>query len=271
MPVIGVVCGYDQTFQTFEHCIHCHENFCERNCHAPVEVLKVMRDNGHKRRGVGWSATTLTGCPRATAMLEVYDYFEPLISGWNKARGEWYHHMLSSDPDPPDGVIKEERFYRDIPVAGELVRLTGQPDIVYTKHGILIDGKSKDKLPKKPDPAHEAQLNVYVWLLADGYFMKNDKPAQIKITRGGMHYVTWKTKYEDAFLKKSYSIWELEDTEAFIIERLAPLVIWRKTGNLPRCDPYIKGRWDCDCVRMTKQLNERGIDVEEIHEQVKQR
>ncbi len=265
MGTIGVVCGYDKSFQSFAHCIYCHENFCERNCHAPVELLKVMRDNMSKRNGAGWSATTLLDCPRAVAMLEVYDYYEPLISGWNKARGEWWHQVLESDPDPPEGVIVERRIYRDIDVNGEKIRLTGKPDKVYTKEGVLLDGKSKDRLPKTLATDHEAQFNIYIWLLADGNFLDTGEPVQVKITRGGMHYVTWKTKEEDAFKKVGYPIWELEDTEAFIIERLAPLVIWRKTGNLPRCDPYVKGRWDCNCVKLTKQLNERGIDVEERH------
>lgn len=266
MPIAGVICGYDKSFQPFQHCIDCHERFAERNCHAPVELLKIMRDNKKKRSGAGWSASTLTGCPRAAAMLEVYDYYEPLISGWNKARGEWWHSVLESDPDPAPGVFKERRIYRTIEIDGEDVTLTGRPDTVYTLQGVLMDGKSKEKLPKKPDPAHEAQFNVYVWLLADGFFHDTGEPVKIKIVRGGMHYVTWRTKEIDAFLKMAYPIWELEDTKAFVIERLAPLVVWRKTGNLPRCDPYIKGRWDCDCVKITKQLTQRGIAVEEWHD-----
>jgi len=265
MTVIGVVCDYDKSFQTFETCIACHESFAKRNCHAPVQIIKLMRDNKKKRHNAGWSATTLTGCPRETALLEVYDYYEPLKEGYNKGRGEWWHHMLATNVDPAPGLIVERRIYREVDVSGTKVRLTGQPDEVYTHQGVLIDGKSKEKLPKKPDPAHEFQFNIYVWLLADGTFLDTQERVQVSIKRGGMHYMTWRTKEDQQWLKMMYPVWDLENTEALIMRRLRPLVQWEQTRTLPRCDPYVKGPWDCGCVKIEKQLSARGIDVIEQH------
>jgi hypothetical protein len=265
VAIVGIVCPWDNSYQDFDTCIHAHDNFCERNCHAPVELLHVLKGNNHSRRGAGWSATTLTSCPRAVALLEVYDYYEPLVSGWNKTRGEWWHQVLDS-VEAPEGVIKEQRIYRYIDINGKPVRLTGKPDKVYTLQGVLLDGKSKEKLPKVLDPNHEAQFNVYVYLVADGKLVEGDVPIQVKITKGGMHYVTWRTKPDQIFLKMRYPIWPLEQTEDFIRRRLTPLVQWRETGDLPKCDPYVRGRWKCDCEKISDQLTEREITIEEHHE-----
>ncbi len=274
MGIVGVVCEYDNSYQPFQKCIDCHEAFGERNCHAPVELLKIMRDNLRGRRGAGWSASTLTGCARAAAMMEVYDYYEPLVSGYNKGRGTWVHAMLESDRDPPKEVIRERRLRKYINVDGEEVPLTGQPDKVYAEQGILMDYKSKDRLPRGPDESHEAQFNVYAWLLDGGTFLnKRGQPteeiANIKIVKGGMHYLTWNPKAP--YKKIGYRRWTEGETEAFIIDRLRPLVAWKRTHTLPTCNRFVQGRWDCDCVRMTKQLVDRGIEVVENHEENKAR
>ena len=205
-------------------------------------------------------------------MLEVYDYYEPLNSGWNKARGTWVHAMMESDPDPPAEVIRERRLYKDVKVRGSVIRITGKPDKVYTEKGVLIDFKSKADLPKGPDASHEAQFNVYAWLLDGGTFMisedhPNEEPSNIKIVKGGMHYLTWKTK--EPFKKFGYALWPSKVTERFVIDRLDPLVQWKETGILPSCNPYVSGRWACDCVRIREQLAERGVAVEEYHESIR--
>lgn len=267
MATKGVVCGYDGGYKSFDECIKCHENF-KNTCHAPVELLKVMRDN-HKRRGnAGWSATTLTGCPRASALMEVYDYYEPLVSGWNKARGEWVHAMMEAqDQDDPDEVLRERRLYKEIPVFGENVRITGQFDKVYRNQGVLIDFKSKSKLPKGPDIAHEFQFNIYSWLCDGGFDILTDEQYNIQITKGGMHYVTWETKEGLLWLKMAYPVWEKQKTEDLIYKRLVPLVEWKRTGLLPKCDSYVPAKyWKCDCQKIEDQLKDRGIDVTEYHD-----
>ena len=135
-------------------------------------------------------------------------------------------------------------------------RLTGQPDEVDPIAGALIDYKSKHLLPRKPDYRHECQFNGYVWLLADGKFVDNGEPAQIKITRGGMHYVTWDTRDNSQWLKMAYPVWPLEQTEKFLQDRVRPLILWKKTTVLPECNPLIRyGKtWECDCVKLERQI-----------------
>lgn len=254
----------DDTPQSFEHCIHCHENRSSvRNCHAPVAVLKSMRDNHIHRKGAGISASTLISCPRAKAIEETYDLYEPVISGWNKGRGTFVHAMMEADPDPPEWMVRERRLYREI----DGTRVTGKPDEVDTKYRMLIDYKSKDNLPKKRDDAHELQFNIYAWLLRGGYFADTDEKADIDVEVIAAHYVTWKTKTELAWKKMPYPVWPDEKTTKIISDRLQPLTDWRTYGILPLCSPYIPARyWKCDCEKYENQLIERGIFINETHD-----
>lgn len=262
MPTVGVVCNMDQSYQAFQTCIDGHENRCkDRNCHAPVYVLKSMRDNHIHRKGAGMSMSTLIGCPRAYALDSVFDLYETVISGWNKGRGSFVHAMMEYDTDPPPWLIREQRLYTYI----EGVRLSGQPDVVDTKFKVLEDYKSKDNLPRESDKGHEFQFNGYAYLLKKGMWLK-DHPlgrageiANIDIKVIGAQYVTWKTKAEKAWMKKTYPVWPLDETEAILTERIMPLKAWRDYGILPECNPYVTGRWKCDCVKYTDQLIDRGL------------
>jgi RecB family exonuclease len=202
----------------------------------------------------------------------VYDYYETVISGYNKARGSWVHAMFESDRNPPPWVMKERRVVRYIMIDGVSFRLSGQFDEFDTKHGILVDYKSKDNLPLRKDERHEAQFNIYAYLLADGEIITDndgnplDKPekACYTVKRIGAHYVTWKTKTDKAWKKMAYDVWPLEKTEQFIIERAKPLVEWQTTKVIPQCTPFAHNpRWKCDCEKLEEQLAQRGITVED--------
>lgn len=268
MPLVGVICPYDDSYQPFDVCINAHE--CgdgPRNCDAVVQILKIMRDNHKERMYAGWSASTLTQCARATALQEQYDYYEDVKSGYNKGRGTWVHAMIEADKYPRAGLIREQRLVRYLDVDGVRVRLTGKPDEVDTARKKLIDYKSKDRVPKEPDPKHEAQFNVYIWLLNDGAFVNEETGEEkgnvnVEILGGGMHYLTWNPK--DPWKKMGYPVWPLEQTEAFIIERLTPLVAYDRTKELPRCNAYLRygPKWRCDCVKLEEQLRELGTYVE---------
>lgn len=265
MPIVGVICPYDNTPQTFETCIHHHENrSIQRNCHAPVFALKSMRDNHIHRKGAGISASTIISCPRAVAIEHSYDVYEAVISGYNKGRGSWLHAMVEADSDPPPWIIREQRLVLDV----EGQSITGQPDEVDTKYLVLVDYKSKDNLPLKPDPAHEFQFNIYAHLLRNGVWARSDKKyqtvkgerANIDVHTIAAHYVTWKTKVEKAWLKMAYPVWDNEYTHEVIAKRLQPLILWRENSVLPSCDPYIKSPyWKCQCQKYEEQLAERGI------------
>jgi hypothetical protein len=203
--------------------------------------------------------STLISCPRAVALEEKYDLYEPIISGYNKGRGSWVHAMLEVDRDPPPWIIRERRLYLEV----NGVRVTGQPDEVDTKYKVLVDYKSKDNLPLKPDLSHEFQFNGYAHLLRNGYWTDTNERADINVDVIAAHYVTWKTKLEKAWFKMPYPVWDNDYTQEVIENRLAPLTAWRSDGILPSCSPYVPNQYyKCQCTKWEMQLTERGITIE---------
>lgn len=266
MPITGVVC-YDGSYQEFDRCIDCHINrkACAKECHVPVQSIKSMRDNHLHRKDANISMSTLIACPRAVAIEELYDLYEPVISGYNKFRGTLIHALMEEDRDPPPWVIRERRIYMD--VLGE--RLTGKPDEVDTKYGILVDYKSKDNLPLRPDESHEFQFNGYAHLLRNGYFVDTNEKANIDIRIIGAHYLTFKTKLDKAFKKMVYPVWSDDKAQTIIEQRMAPLYAWKHHRVFPDCDPYVRGRWKCQCEKWEEQLADRGIDLNtDVHKRI---
>jgi hypothetical protein len=228
-----------------------------------VFSLKAARDNHIHRRDAGISISMLTGCARAIALEDVFDVYEPVISSYNKNRGTWLHAMVEADPDPPSWIIRERRLYYDV----EGIMTTGQPDEVDTKYKVLVDYKSKDNLPKKRDPAHEFQFNGYAFLLARGNWFDTKERANIHVETIAAHYLTWKTKVDKAFMKMTYPLWPIEETEALIKQRIEPIQNWNQYAILPSCDAYVSSPyWKCSCEKWSDQLLERGIvgDLDEL-------
>lgn len=276
MPLVGVVCGHDGTYQSFDTCIEAHRTSDpNRWCHCPTEVLSSASNNAFKRSLAGVSASTILACARAKAMEEVYDYYETPISMYNKVRGTWVHSAMEEMADDADGILRERRIIRYILLPnGKKMRVSGQFDQYNIARRLLIDYKSKDKLPKQPDPRHEAQFNIYAWLLADGLMItdnhgnKLDKPEKVCYTveRIGCQYMTFATKPEGAWLKMKYDVWPLDQTEDMIRTRATVLQEWVDTRVLPQCNDLFPSRyWKCDCEKLTEQLAERGIQVKENH------
>lgn len=258
MPVCGVVCLATGKYESFETCLHRHENYtC--SCHALPYAIKLIRDNKIGRQNAGLSASSLTTCPRELALLEKYDYYEPIPEGWIKAEGTIIHAMIETDPDPNPNIITEKRFYRYVEVDGEQVKLSGQMDAIDLKHKILIDYKRKEKVPTRTDPTHEFQFNVYCYIIRQGFDIETDEPFAIDIERGGMHYVS--RNKSEPFLKVPYPVWDNNDIEDVIRRRLRPILAWRKTNILPVHNPYqtYGASWKCGCEKIEEQLRDRGV------------
>lgn len=273
MPIAGIVCGADGSYQGFDSCIECHRNRGPRNCHFPTFALKLMRDNGVSRAGVGYSATTLLACSRAVALLEVYDYYEELESGWNKIRGELMHAVAERYPD--ENTIQEQRIRKMVTIGDETFLVTGKADEIDTLFGYILDYKWTAEIPEKPKPEHEAQFNIYRWLCDDGTYLDTGEPVNIDIVGGGMHYLSMKKKKKRdgriiyPWKKIPYATWPVEQTQSLVETRLFPLTEWHATGFLPVHNPYESGFWTCDCEKITTQLQQRGIEVQEFHDRPK--
>lgn len=228
-----------------------------------MAAIKSARDNHLGRMDAGISASVLLSCARAVALQERYDHYEPIIVAYNKFRGTAVHGMME-DPDPPDHIIEERRVERVVDVDGFPFRISGKPDRADKPAKLLIDYKSCHTVPTKIKKRHKYQLSIYRYLLADGVFVDTGEVCQVPIERAGIHYITWQTKVEKAWRKVPYELYPLEEIEDFIIERARPIKQWQETKELPACNDLEPSRyWDCDCIKLTKQLKELGTWDEE--------
>lgn len=264
MPLTGVICGRDGQRHSFDECLMCHRTGIG-SCDAPEALIYAMSQEGNRRQNVGVSATTLLQCARAVALKELYPYYEDVQTAWNKFRGTLIHAMFEHGSPPRPGIIRERRIEHFVTVDGIEIQLTGQVDEVDTERHLLVDYKSTHLIPKKVKNGHEEQLNIYIWLLANGTWQTwpewehAGETCNIRIKHAGIHYVNL-DKLKGG--KKSVRVWNLQDTEDLVLNRLQPIADWKRTGALPECNAYtLYGKNPCDCVKIEKQLLAEGIAV----------
>lgn len=250
IPVVGIVCPLDNNFHYFDDCKATHSDPNAFSCNAPRFLLNELSENEHKRKDANISTTVLTGCARAYAIKKSRPWFINPTQGWNMARGTWAHAMFEQGNYGPEFLI-EQRLSKSLDINGKPVYITGKPDEVNTKDGILIDYKTKHMIPTSVSFDHEAQFNVYVWLLQGGKIVTRGKRKNeivtVNITRGGIHYVSWQPKIPWRRIK--VPIWETEEVERWITERVSPITQWEETGILPDCNRMVQ-YGTCDCVQI---------------------
>src|SRR5688572_6045709 len=107
--IVGIQCMADGHYAPFDECIAKHECFETGGCPALTFAIKLQRDNMKHRADAGISASTLIQCPRANALLSLYDYYEDVATGWVKSMGTLVHSMIESDEDDMPDTIRERR------------------------------------------------------------------------------------------------------------------------------------------------------------------
>ena len=230
MPLVGVLCEDPRHFgepHTFEEYLDLLKRG-ECKTHCPIEMVVAMARNNEERSDAGVSATMLLGCARQVALASEYDYFEFPSQYWHRFRGTLGHFMLEYYDEGDPDVIREIRMFKSIEVLGKTVVLSGRPDKINVRIKLILDYKSTKEVPLEPKLSHEQQVNIYRWLLAGGVRGDTGEIVNIEIERGGIQYFDMNEP-----MKHTVPIWPLEETEAFIVERLTPIVRWQVTGELP--------------------------------------
>lgn len=197
MTLAGVICCRTGEPQDFEHCMQCAVSGDPEPCVHPFFLLKAMRDNKASRERAGMSATTLQACQRFTRLGESNDYYEDPQDFKARFRGTIIHGGIEQFTMDEDGIIAEQRFYRNIDVPfidddgdtyTERYEISGKMDQIHTRwlHNgeyvvKLTDNKSGGRRTlthtMEPLESHIEQVNIYRWILADG------RPELPRITR----------------------------------------------------------------------------------------
>lgn len=211
------------------------------------------------------SATMLTAsCPRRVWLEQNTEYYVNPLRVFPAWRGTMGHKMTEANPQPD--CIYERRFESIITINGKDYSVTGAIDKLDITNKHIEDFKTKadSKINKLqfPEEAHVWQLNVYRWLVWNGWpqvpFTHNKKrykvgkPANIEID--SLKLVYWSMeKPKDLYPH----VKPLDEVYEYIVERLLNLV--NGLPDIPAdLDPF-SSPICCDWCAVRKKCVEKAI------------
>ena len=167
MPLVGSRCEMTGEPKAWDDCLECSRT--RHPCQFSYEFLRAMAGNAGSRKKAGVSVTTCTGCARQGYYNLALDYYQYPHLLWPATRGTIFHDFVESHPEPD--CIYEHRFAREL----NGVRLTGQVDKLKPSELVVVDFKSKDKLPDDVPEGFVWQTNGYRLLLQSGTVVSNNR------------------------------------------------------------------------------------------------
>jgi CRISPR/Cas system-associated exonuclease Cas4 (RecB family) len=127
---------------------------------------------------------------------------------------------------PYIGISQEVRYYSTISVDGFDMAISGQPDWYDQEQKILDDYKYTSYPPNSPREEHEAQLNVYAWLLENN---------NLDVEKARVIYLHPKSR-QTGKRQTTYHVplWSTEAVERYIVTRLRPHAQYLKDNNMAK-------------------------------------
>jgi len=251
----GFIC-YDERGVSFKEYLDLVKKGQEPSS-LPIPVLhgmiKMLKENHNVK---GYHITSLVGCLRnlyfekkiGTEYIRPRDFYPAF-------RGTIGHKVM--EDFKVKGAIDEKRFDKEW--LG--VTLSGKPDRIVPVEKELIDYKTREDIPQwGVFKSHEAQVNLYRWLVKDIYEINS-----LKII-----YITMK----DAKTFK-VRIWTDAEIENYLNHKIRTILEMFKTNKLPEYEkiglcPYCPYVIDCQLANrndLIEELSERIAKNEKISKQ----
>ena len=231
MPLIGTICCQTGQPASFDHC---RQAARVGMCEHPLPLLAAMAGESERREGIDISASTLSSCPRQHVLKSRNDYYEDPDDYYPRWMGAFSHFAIEHG-GPWDGVVQETRMERPVNVGGQEFIVSGMPDWYDEKTRHIDDYKFVGWKPKELRPEHEAQVNVYAWIL--GY---NGHPVE----SGRIIYLHQKAR--DTGKRRTMidvPIWSDAATEAYVMGKLVPHARYRMDGNIAQLRVSAEDEW----------------------------
>ncbi len=143
----GFICEYDQSTVDPLGCLYCAREGSPAPCQmtAPViaGIIAGLRDDDF-----GLTITTLIHCARKARLRRLAPYWNKPSDLWWIYRGQLMHDVARIYAEGDPNATAEQRFSMLVELPdGQLVEITGQPDLVYTERGHLVDYKTSKRVP----------------------------------------------------------------------------------------------------------------------------
>jgi len=207
------------------------------DCPFVYPILQGMV-NGIRGEVEGISVTSMLTCLRKVVLEKRNDVFVDPKQLFYAFRGQMFHAI--AELAQPDGCIVEQRFARQI--AG--LTISGQPDLIWPSHRLLIDFKTTRRVPQKEVyPHHALQVNIYRWLVEPLYPVDT-----LEIVYMDM----------DGAKRMPVPIMDRRKVTATLVARARILKAALDGGTLPeRAGP--DGLWQCSWCSFPEQCWPKGI------------
>ena len=231
----------------------------------PAPLAAALTKDTYSRGDASYSATGLLRPPRMAALFDDPDniIFRDVSETLWTLFGTAVHSILE-DSKHPD-FITEERLYCS--VSG--VKLSGAIDVQHIqKDGtrILQDYKTRKAYGVMNNDSDEKQLNIYAYIAHKNGIEVSGLQIINFIKDWNRHEAERKPDYppHDIFIQ-DIPLWPIEQTEAFVMERIAAHEEAR-AGNLPDCTDEERWLRD-DKFAVMKEKRVRAVRVFDSQEE----
>ena len=231
----------------------------------PAPLAAALTKDTYSRGDASYSATGLLRPPRMAALFDDPDniMFRDVSENLWTLFGTAVHSILE-DSKHPD-FITEERLYCS--VSG--VKLSGALDVQHIqKDGtrILQDYKTRKAYGVMNNDSDEKQLNIYAYIAHKNGIKVSGLQIINFVKDWSRHEAERKPDYppQDIYIQ-NIPLWPIEQTEAFVVERIAAHEEAR-AGNLPDCTD--EERWlREDKFAVMKEKRVRAVRVFDSQEE----
>ena len=231
----------------------------------PAPLAAALTKDSYSRGDASYSATGLLRPPRMAALFDDPDniMFRDVSENLWTLFGTAVHSILE-DSKHPD-FITEERLYCS--VSG--VKLSGAIDVQHIqKDGtrILQDYKTRKAYGVMNNDSDEKQLNIYAYIAHKNGIKVSGLQIINFVKDWSRHEAERKPDYppQDIFIQ-NIPLWPIEQTEAFVMERIAAHEEAR-AGNLPDCTDEERWLRD-DKFAVMKEKRVRAVRVFDSQEE----
>ena len=116
-------------------------------CTMTAPVIKGILSN-LRPDDFGLTVTTLLGCARKARLKLEQPYWLKPSELWWSYRGQLMHNIAAQYAHEDAQAIAEQRFSMMVQAHGQLIEISGQPDLVLVDRGVLVDYKTTKRMPQ---------------------------------------------------------------------------------------------------------------------------
>jgi len=127
-------------------CLACARLGARPGCPMTAPVIKGIL-SGLRPDDFGLTVTTLLSCPRKERLKQRHAYHLKPTELWWAYRGQLMHGIAAQYIEGDPNAFAETRLSALIPLDGELVEVSGQPDLVLLDLMHLVDYKTSKSVP----------------------------------------------------------------------------------------------------------------------------